>query len=72
MASISLTKSLEAYRVLSAPREMGAKASFGLDDPSDDNILNCNKFEVGQWSNRMKSIPITISPKVSGFKGGPW
>lgn len=70
MASISLTKSLEAYRVLSAPREMGAKASFGLDDPSDDNILNCNKFEVGQWSNRMKSIPITISPKVSGFKGG--
>lgn len=70
MANISLTKSLEAYRVLNAPRELGTKASIGLDDPSNDNILFCDKFEIKQWENRTKLSPITIAPRVNGYKGG--
>ena len=65
-SSVSIDKSLNAYRVLSAPAKLSWK-TYANEEFSDPDLLKCDEFEQRQFSKRLKECDITIGTlKVKG------
>ena len=61
---LSLEKSLNAYRVLSAPAKLSWK-TYANEDFSNSDLLLCDDFEKRQFSKRLKVCVCTITNSIT-------
>ena len=67
--TISLEKSLQAYRVLAAPAKLSWKQHYADEEFSSPDRLLCDEFEQKQFSNRLKECSITICDSITAREG---
>lgn len=61
---LTLEKSLQAYRVLSAPAKQSWKVHYANEEFSSPDLLLCDKFEQNQFAKRLRECAITIHPNI--------
>jgi hypothetical protein len=67
--SLSLEKSLQAYRVLAAPAKLSWKQHYADEEFSSPDRLLCDDYERNQFANRLRECPVTICDTITAREG---
>ena len=68
-SQITLEKSLQAYRVISAPSSESWKVHYVEERFSSDDLTLCSESERTRFSERLKECPISIASSIKQTKG---
>lgn len=60
----SLEKSLQSFRVLSAPAQQSWKLHYAQEEFSSPDLLKCDDFERNQFAKRLREGSCTIQPNI--------